>query len=183
MTNIIDKTDGYSGKETDARVGTAVSFLKGWIGKRISAACDLIGTRTSAAQAIGISVDSLQRYIREERFPSLEVAAALSTIAGVRLEWLAFGTEPMKTSETAPQSHSQTARPPNAELELGVLSVAIRIAESVLKEAGIRDLLTADQFADFTKLAFDELARGNAEKETGALLARILKIGREPQKA
>jgi hypothetical protein len=152
MTNIIEKTEGYGGKETDARVGTAVSFLKGCIGKRISAACDLIGTRTSAAQAIGISVDSLQRYIREERFPSLEVAAALSTISGVRLEWLAFGTEPMKASEAVPQSHSQTVR-------LDALTIALGLVDEALDGK----FLPREKRAELTGLVYDMLVQGLPE--------------------
>ncbi len=44
-----------------------------------------------AADGIGISVDSLQRYLREERCPSLEVAANLARVSGVPIDWLIAG--------------------------------------------------------------------------------------------
>ncbi|MDH4120469.1 MAG: helix-turn-helix domain-containing protein [Deltaproteobacteria bacterium] len=80
-------------------------------GDRISAVSRQIGSRLGAAQAAGVSADSLQRYIRGEVHPSFMAMARLAEAAGVSLEWLATG---QGTMERAPAGIEPTG--PGQEL-------------------------------------------------------------------
>ncbi|MEX0745285.1 MAG: helix-turn-helix transcriptional regulator [Phycisphaeraceae bacterium] len=71
--------------------GRVFPFLAPGIGTRIKHAAEIIGTRSKAAQAAGVSDDMLYRYIREQSPPSFSAMAGLTSSAGVSLEWLATG--------------------------------------------------------------------------------------------
>ncbi|MFK8016660.1 MAG: S24 family peptidase [Gammaproteobacteria bacterium] len=60
-------------------------------GSRMATVSARLGTRKMAASAAGVSVDSLQRYLREERFPPIDVVAALAAAADVCVRWLITG--------------------------------------------------------------------------------------------
>lgn len=59
--------------------------------ERISAMCDMLGPRKFAASQIGVSTDTLQRWIRGAVQPPFEGLARLAIMAGVSLDWLATG--------------------------------------------------------------------------------------------
>lgn len=82
---------GRPGKDQETGPTLATGF-----GARISAAADKIGTRQAAADAAGVSQDSLQRYIREDVEPPFRAIVNLARRAGVRLDWLAFNEGPMQ---------------------------------------------------------------------------------------
>lgn len=67
-----------------------VPILEPGIGTRIGQLADHLGSRRKAAELLGVSADSLQRYIREEHMPPLEVALRLCVLAGESFEWLCY---------------------------------------------------------------------------------------------
>lgn len=100
------------------------------IGRRIGAAAELLGTRSSAYEVMQISSAALQRYIKEENAPPFDAMARLCLAAGVRLEWLATGIEPMRAGvgEPAPPPYgSQDARP-----DIGKLAEALSLIDQAL---------------------------------------------------
>lgn len=150
---IREQSATYVGKETANRSASSVSFLADGMETRISAAADAVGTRTAAAEAMRVSVDSLQRYIRGERVIGLDAAAALCEAGGTRLEWLAFNRGPMlKADETATQSQSQP-------VSQDVLSIAIQLVEEALEGKALE---TAKR-AELVALVYEGLVEGMPE--------------------
>jgi transcriptional regulator with XRE-family HTH domain len=70
----------------------------GW-GERIAEAASCLGTRKNAAEIMGVSADSLARYIREENTPPFSNVAALCLSTGASLEWLATGGGEMRIAD------------------------------------------------------------------------------------
>lgn len=70
---------------------------------RIEVVADMLGSRKKAVEIAKISRDQLQRYIKGESVPPLDVAARLAQGAGVSVHWLATGEGSMKLSEAAGQ--------------------------------------------------------------------------------
>lgn len=150
------------------------------IGSRIGLAADRLKRRTTAAKAMGVSADALQRYIREENEPPFGALARLCGAAGVRLEWLASGEGPMLAAETAPLSQSQVARldPEMIRSAVKLLGWAFELQGGVYDPAKDPDLLadtyaflaehggsvTPDNLVDFSK----RLAAKRAEEERRA---------------
>ncbi|WP_411832282.1 helix-turn-helix domain-containing protein [Pseudoxanthomonas mexicana] len=116
------------------------------IGTRISAALDKLGTRKTAASSLGVSVDSLARYVREDNMPPFDVVARLCLSTGFSMEWLATGIEPPKA---APQMASQAVRPE-------VVSLAVQLAEEAL-EGG---RLEPADYGQLVALIYDALVNG-----------------------
>ncbi|WP_291775206.1 helix-turn-helix transcriptional regulator [Luteibacter sp.] len=85
MTKSYGKSEAASAPEGDVPIR-----LMG-IGTRIATLADAVGTRKTAAACMGVSADSLQRYIREENMPPFDVAVRLCVAAKARLDWLATG--------------------------------------------------------------------------------------------
>jgi len=83
------------------------------LGSRIKVVSDLIGDRSDAAQAAGVSVASLQRYLAGA-IPPFDVAAGLAFKAGINLQWLATGAGPMHISDSVcePSAIDQAGEPP-----------------------------------------------------------------------
>lgn len=90
-TKIGDKSGSYGGIGTAGAASEPSSDLAAGIGTRISAAADALGSRKNAAEVMGISTDSLQRYIREEVQASFAAVARLALASGHSLHWLATG--------------------------------------------------------------------------------------------
>jgi hypothetical protein len=84
-------TKSYGKSEIVAAPTGAVPIRLDGIGKRIATLADSVGTRKSAAVVMGVSADSLQRYMREENMPPFDVAVRLCRATEARLEWLATG--------------------------------------------------------------------------------------------
>jgi transcriptional regulator with XRE-family HTH domain len=61
---------------------------------RISSAAKILGKRKSAAEAMGVSTDSLQRYLRGEVKPPVDALVLLAQASGISLEWLITGRKP-----------------------------------------------------------------------------------------
>lgn len=57
-----------------------------------------MGIRKKAADAMGVSTDMVQRYMREQSTPTLERLRNLATASGYRYRWLAYAEEPEKES-------------------------------------------------------------------------------------
>lgn len=99
------------------------------IGTRISEAAELVGTRKIAASVMGVSPDTLQRYIREEVEPSLGPVVALAKAAGISLVWLTTGSLPMRPEEAPPA--------PQGTWDPELLRDAVEALEEVLEEEDI----------------------------------------------
>lgn len=113
------------------------------IGCRIAAAADRLGTRRSAAEAMGVSTDALQRYIREENAPAFEVVARLCVAARVRMEWVATDQGPMQADQAAPGAA--------AEVDREALQVALELVEEALTGR----ILPPPQRAELIALVYD----------------------------
>ena len=68
------------------------------LGTRINAAAKLYGSRKNAANAAGVSVDMLARYIRNENQPSFDAIAKLCVGQNVSIAWLATGEGEMRVN-------------------------------------------------------------------------------------
>jgi phage repressor protein C with HTH and peptisase S24 domain len=69
-------------------------------GERVRLAARVIGTYQEAAAAADIIYDQLRKIMNETAAPSFPAMAALAHKAGIRLDWLAFGTGPQFVNET-----------------------------------------------------------------------------------
>lgn len=67
-------------------------------GSRISKAVAEFDNVELAARAIGLGHNQLRRMMKEEAVPSFPAIALLAKRSGYRLEWLAFGDQPEKSS-------------------------------------------------------------------------------------
>ncbi len=71
-------------------------------GSRLESALNRIGTRKNAATLAGVSDDMLLNYTKGVSKPPFEVVARICTLAGVSLEWMATGMEPMEKAAVFP---------------------------------------------------------------------------------
>lgn len=95
----------------EAQPAVATFALAAGIGARIGRAADAIGTRESAARAIGVSPAALQRYVREANNPPFDALARLCLQSGFRMEWLATGTGPEQVAAAAPAPARYSSAP------------------------------------------------------------------------
>lgn len=159
------------------------------LGRRLTRVLDRLGTRRNAATVADRSVDQLAKYEKGIVEPPFSGIARLCLKAGVRMEWLATGEEPMlasdlpmlKEPETAPYKDSVPAPGGPMDREMNLLTDAIRIAGEVLTRFGLRERTTATQFAEVARFVYAELARGAAEDAASAALDHILELGRTPR--
>ena len=127
---IENKTESEQAKENR----NSVPILAPGIGTRISEAARKIGTRTSAAKAAGVSTDTLQRYISEDvKSPSFEPLVGLARAAGVSLEWLATGEEPLRNPVHEPPD-SYSVSPSEFDKILEKVENAVIIIEEALEK-------------------------------------------------
>lgn len=68
--------------------------------------------RANLSRASGVSIRSLGNYVCGDTEPKADVVARLADAAGVRVEWLLNGTEPMVVIEQPQQSAPLVAREP-----------------------------------------------------------------------
>lgn len=162
MTKVKDKSGTYS------RIGTGkLESEKGsdsaWepaigIGTRIGKAADALGTRTNAAGKMGISTDSLQRYIRQEVEPSFAAIAKLAMASGFSLYWLATAEGP--EMQAAVESQEMSREHVIMALELADEALEGRFLHregygtllTLIYQALLRGLPTA-QILEFARLA------------------------------
>lgn len=99
------------------------------------------------------------------------------------MEWIASGEGPMKVDEdlkSASSLGSQDVRGPDAAMDTGLLSSAVRLTEDVLTQYRVRDRVDADGFAELVRVVYQDLAQGRAEDVASAALSRILAVTRTP---
>lgn len=123
---IRDGSVGYSGTGTPERESEPRSDSLAGIGTRISAAAKAMGSRIRAAEAMGISTDSLQRYIREEVQAPFAPVARLALASGVSLQWLATGAGPQRAADEAASSQ---------ELSADTLSIALELVDDLVRRS------------------------------------------------
>lgn len=104
------------------------------VGRRLNRVCAYVGSRRTAATLMGVSEDMVHRYCSAKTRPPFIPLAELARQTGVRLEWLAFGDEPMLKSEEATQSYDPEA---SIAFDSMLMSNAIEILESVLLQMNI----------------------------------------------
>lgn len=64
---------------------------------------ELYESRISAAESAGVSADMLSRYMRGGSQPSFSAMANLVSPKGISLEWLAYGSGPMRLGDVRAQ--------------------------------------------------------------------------------
>lgn len=84
-------TKGYKESEFGVASLGAIPIVGAGIGTRIGEAANALGDRKSAAGVMGVSVDQLQRYIREENQAPFLAIAKLAITSGYSMTWLATG--------------------------------------------------------------------------------------------
>jgi hypothetical protein len=153
-----EKTGTYAGKETPGYELVGVSFVAPGMETRISAAADAIGTRTKAAAAMGVSSDSLQRYIRGENSPPFDAIVRLCSASRTRLEWMAWDTGPME-QPTVGDAQELAAQSQSHPLRHEELTIAIQLVEEALEG---KTLETAKR-AELVALVYEGLVDGMPE--------------------
>jgi len=131
---------------------------------RISAAIDALGTRKKAANLLGVSVDSLSRYMRGDNTPPFDVMARLCAAAGLSLDWLATGQD----------SHRPASPRQSEQLNPEHMTLAIQTVEDVL--AIHKTTLQAAPKAEAISLIYELLAGGLAETEVVAVAKRAVRL-------
>ena len=195
MAETDEKTGRYIESELMGSKPREVPFLREGIGTRIGKAASLLGTRSSAYEVMGVSSATLQRYIAEETAPTFEAIARLCLAAGVRMEWLATGEEPMLASvedahrliddwnwgpPTKPPEQPERAPRAIEERDQRFLAAAIRIVDDRLHSFGLRSYTKPEEFAELVRIVLADLKRGSAEDAAAAALDRVLNIARTP---
>lgn len=162
MSKTNDKSNAYGESDAVSADRTQGPFRVEGIGRRISSVAETIGTRKSAADVARVSVDSLQRYIRDDNMPPFDVAARLCLAAGMRMEWLATGLgEPSEqVAQVAPAQGSQALRRED-------LMMALQLASEALGNK----VLPPDKHAELVTLLYELLEEGLPE-------AKVLRFAR-----
>lgn len=78
---------------------TTVQGSRPELGTRIGRVAEKVGGQARTAEMMGVSLSQLKRYIAGTNQATFDAVAKLSQNAGVCLDWLAFGDEPMLVSE------------------------------------------------------------------------------------
>jgi len=206
MAETDEKSFSYVESEPVGPKRPGVPFLREGIGTRIGKAAGLLGTRSSAYEVMGVSSATLQRYIAEETAPTFEAIARLCLAAGVRMEWLATGAEPMLVAdkeaedaswwdwraparsdatkpEVAPRKASEVDPRSIEEREQRFLAAAVRIVDDRLHSFELRSYTKPEEFAELVRIVLADLKRGSAEDAAAAALDRVLNIARTPHQA
>jgi len=132
---------------------------------RISAAIDSLGTRKNAANLLGVSVDSLSRYMRGDNTPPFDVMARLCAAANLSLDWLATGQE--ENHEAVPPRQSGQLNPEH-------MTLAIQAVEDVL--VARKTMLQAAPKAEAISLIYELLAGGLSETDASTVAKRAVKL-------
>lgn len=104
---------------------------------------------------MGVSTDSLQRYIREENMPPFDAAARLCAAAGVRMEWLATGIGP-QAAATGVREPGAAYAAPSQDLSVEHLTIAHELADEALRGLW----LPRSGYAELVALVYDALVQG-----------------------
>lgn len=154
------KSGGYDESERSADNRNVVPVLAPEIGTRIGKVADLVGGRRQGAEAAGVSIASLQRYIAEEVEPTFSAIAGLAKAGKVRLDWLAFDEQPMLKDQSLPV----------APLDLKLLEDIIFEVEDYLQELG--GTIESKKKAELLSLIYEDVR----EQEGKVDRARIIRF-------
>lgn len=112
------------------------------IGRRLEAAVEMIGSNGVAAEAGGVSVSTLQRYIRGEVSAPFVALAGIARRSGVSLDWLATGEGPRERrpggeAKGEPIASGRWPAPPchNQEEDEGAGAVDVAVFFSIVEAA------------------------------------------------
>jgi hypothetical protein len=134
-------------KSAAEEAGTWVPTWGEELGTRIREAADRLGSRESAAQAMGVTAHQLGRYIRGENQPTFLGGVGLARAAKVRVEWLATGE--------LPRDERGAANP----TDLALLQRAVAFVMELFREDGLIDPAADPQkVARLVNLAYDHAA-------------------------
>lgn len=138
------------------------------LGQRIGKVAEILGTRVKAAEAAGISTDQLARYILGTGEISLAPVARMAARAGVSLDWIARGIDPMMRAALHAAEPSAEYRATKADL-----------LEFVMR--GVDDALDGGQperRALFISLVYDQLDASNSRDPTlmAAIISKLIKL-------
>lgn len=135
--------------------------------ERMNLLIEQFGSAAEIARRCGFSEAVVRSWRDGNSDPSRTRCIALAAGTGVALLWLVAGE-----GEMYPASHP--VRRPDAHMELGLLGIAVRIADDVLEARGIRAQVPSATFAELCRVVFYELARGVAEDDAKQALDRII---------
>jgi len=178
-----DKSATYGESDVTSGDGTPRPIPASGIGRRIGEIADLLGTRTAAFGAMGVSSSALQRYINEENVAPFDALARLCIAAGARMEWLATGEGPIRGPETAQPrtSHVVGLAPETITAAVKLLAWAFELQGATYDAARDPDLLadtyaflvehggsvTPDNLVDFSKRLAERRAKEASRAKQG----------------
>jgi len=90
--------------EQKKQAGTAVPGYTPQLGARIKLIIDRLGTQKDAASLVDLKPVMLGKYIKGDAKPSYYTMVTLADAAGVSLDWLATGREPMMRADAPAQA-------------------------------------------------------------------------------
>lgn len=177
MPKISDKSGSYG------RIGTAeassdsgsdspVGIAPG-IGTRISAVASRLENRKSAADVMGVSTDSLQRYIREDVQPTFEAVARLCLATGTSLAWMATG----KGEDRQVEGHQRGFATPDTPPSHTEGRISAKLVEAIeIVKSGLELLdydMTPEGKAQLVEVVYGHLVR--RELTPAQMVASVLK--------
>lgn len=160
------------------------------VGGRIDDVCGQIGSQMQAAIVAGVSVSTIQRYIRGEVDPSLEGMMRLAHQAGVSLDWLATGEGPMRSDAPSPtpgagraaaqtqhQGVTEGGAPPAFQaVPTGDASIKASVALAVTALGDHSQTIRPERLADLIDAAHQALQAGTDP----ALVRRLIAAAAQP---
>jgi transcriptional regulator with XRE-family HTH domain len=184
------KTEGETQGSRQSCEGNATDARQSWrvaMGKRISDVCAIIGNQMQAAIVAGVSISTLQRYIRGEVDPSLEGMVRIARQAGISLDWLATGEGPRRPSVDAADPYQVPPDGVKEEMRSGPLTtqplvntgdsgVKVAVALSVAALGDQSQGLRPDRLADLVDAAHQLLQAG----ADPALVRRLIAAAAHP---
>jgi transcriptional regulator with XRE-family HTH domain len=96
--------------DADDQVKVARQSWRVMTGERIAEAVKLIGGQIAAAEAAGVSLSTLQRYMKGDVDPSLEAVMRLAQAVNLSLDWIATGRGRKYRQDIEEKSEKDDAR-------------------------------------------------------------------------
>jgi len=140
----MENTNLSSEEETRNSVASSDSAPRSELATRLRAVVECFQTRAKAAEAAGVHVDSLYKYLRGEASPGFEAMARLCSAAGVSMEWLASGKGQMRPGQPVPDLAAgnyafevKPQWPARLEQPVDTLARIISTVDKLVEELGI----------------------------------------------
>jgi phage repressor protein C with HTH and peptisase S24 domain len=127
-------------------------------GERVRQAARVIGTYQEAAEAADMVYDQLRKIMNEDAAPSFPAMAALAHKAGIRLDWLAFGTGAQFVNETLSTGTSNSDAAGSAAPAAEYSGVIYLRAYSIEAADALGSLPFPRRYLDRLQLAPDDVA-------------------------